>query len=298
MIEPRSGCADIPAEELVRCGHRSNVEDRELFWLAAGEGGDHVPLLFLHGIPTWSWLWRNVIPVTGKLTRSIAVDLPGFGMSEQIRDHDYRVATLASTIEGFLDDVVGPDRPVSLVVHDFGALVGAELIARAPARYPKLVVTNTSLRSGAWVGGGPLRILSVPWLGQLSMWLAQPWMLRLAMAPFVVDPDARSGLRFDGYWFPFRHGFGQTLARFYQQRPVQPDDFIRWREALSNYPGDALVLWGARDPAFTLYEMNDIESLLPRSEAMIFDHAGHFLPEELPGSVGRRIRAFLAGVPV
>lgn len=289
----------LTPRELIADGSYSSVGDQQLFHISAGDSLEHLPVVFLHGIPTWSWLWREVVAETGAWTRAVAVDLPGFGMSSRSSRQDFRVTTTADTIEHFLDQVFGQGCPVALVVHDFGALVGAELISRSPGRFPALVVTNTSLRDMAWSGGlSPLSILSVPGLGQLSMWLARPWMLRLAMRPFVSDPSARSGNRFAGYWYPFQHGFGQTLARFYQQRPVEPGDFERWRIALTAYPGKSLILWGGRDPAFTLTDFQDIAGLLTGAESTIFEQTSHFLPEELPIAVGRRIRAFLTDARV
>jgi haloalkane dehalogenase len=281
---------------MVDQGNWSIVNGLELFWIADGEHSDATSLVYIHGVPTWSWLWRNVMRTTATYTRSIALDLPGFGMSGQPRD--VSVGLMADSIESLIDQELGPESPVALVVHDFGALIGAELISRAPARFPKLVVTNTSYRPDAWLGGGPLRLLSVPGAGQVATWLARPWMLRLAMYPFVSVKTARSEKAFAGYWYPFRRGFGQSLARFFQQRPVSHGDFERWREALKAYQGRTLVLWGANDPAFTLVEMSDILGLIPSAESLVFEHANHFLPEERPFAVGRRIRSFLADVPV
>ena len=286
------------AERFVSLGSYTVTEQGALFRVRAGEQSGKPPVLFLHGIPSWSWLWRDVLAVTGTDRLSIAVDLPGFGMSEKHGQQDFHVAALAGALEEFIDREVGPDEPVALVTHDFGALVGAELIHRNPQRISELVITNTSFRAQAWIGGGPLRILGVPYLGDLSMGLARPWMLRRAMRPFVADEGAIYGERFDGYWHPFRHGFGLTLARFYRQRPVSAEDFERWRNALCTYQGRALVLWGLRDPAFREVEMQDILGLLPEAETMMVPGASHFLPEDAPKSTGRRIRSFLAGIPV
>jgi haloalkane dehalogenase len=287
---------NLTPEAMVDQGNWSSTNAHQLFWIMFGENVDSMPVVYVHGIPTWSWLWRNVLQTTATYTRSIAVDLPGFGMSSQARCSS--VGQMAESIEALIDQEIGTGAPVALALHDFGALVGAELISRAPKRFPKLVVTNTSYRAEAWLGGGPLRVLSVPGAGQIAMWLARPWMLSLAMYPFTSDPSARSGNAFAGYWYPFRRGFGQSLARLFQQRPVSSGDFDRWREALKAYPGATLILWGANDPAFTLVEMSDILGLSPAADSLVFEHANHFLPEERPFAVGRRIRAFLADVPV
>lgn len=285
-------------DEFVSSGSYRATTQGKLFSVRHGHKIEDRPVLYLHGIPSWSWLWRNVLPVTASARVSIAVDLPGFGMSEKHSRQDFRVSALAEAIEQFIDREIGAGEQVALVAHDFGALVAAELICRAPERFPELAIMNTSLRADAWTGGGPLRILGVPYLGDLSMALARPWMLQMAMRPFVADEGARTGERFDGYWHPFRNGFGKTLTRLYRQRPVMPDDFARWRGGLAGYRGRSLILWGVRDPAFTLGEMSDIAELLPESETMTFPGASHFLPEDAPKSAGRRIRTFLSGSAV
>lgn len=277
-----------------RTGTINPVGATPVFQVQRGERHGGTPVLFLHGIPTWSWLWRNVIEETAREYRSIAVDLPGFGMSDKSGRHSFRVPALGETIDQLLDDVVGPERPVHLVVHDFGALVGAELIARSRRTYPSLIVTNTSMRHDAWTGGGPLRILSVPYLGDLSMMLARPWMLRMAMYPYVADPAARTPERVAGYWYPFEHGFGRSLARLFRERAVEADDFDRWRAALQAYTGGSFIIWGERDPTFTPREMHDIHGLLPGANVLSFENACHFLPEERPEAVGRAIRSFIS----
>jgi haloalkane dehalogenase len=288
---PRSS---ITPEEFAKIGEFVELPGLEAYSVSAREEPGYPPIVFLHGIPTWSWLWRDVLPQTGQFAHSVALDLPGFGLSKCREGHNMSVTSLASAVESFLAHEFGPHREICLVVHDFGALVGAELIHQAPGRIGTLVVTNTSLRAESWIGGGPLRILSVPMLGQLAMAMARPWMLRLAMRPFLADPETLSEPRFHGYWYPFERGFGQSLARFYQQKPVRREDFDRWRLALHAFTGRSLLLWGGQDPAFTLSEKSDLEQLLPASETFVFPHASHFLPEELPNAVGRHIRAFLA----
>jgi cis-3-alkyl-4-acyloxetan-2-one decarboxylase len=285
-------------QQFIVTGRNAVIDGANLFWQTSGEGLTRSTVLFLHGIPSWCWMWRNVVPQTGILARSIAVDLPGFGMSDPRPDGSFRVPDLARSIKRFIDYEIGNDSQVSLVVHDLGALVGAELIAREPDRYEHVVFMNTSLRHEAWSGEGPLRILSIPVAGQVSMYLAQPWMLRLAMAPFVSNPAGRTGIAFDGYWYPFQYGFGQNLARLFQQRIVEVPDFERWRRALQRYRGRSLVLWGGRDPTFTLDEFQDLVSLLSSPESMVYQSASHFLPEDQPYAVSRRIRSFLAGVTV
>ncbi|WP_426440123.1 alpha/beta fold hydrolase [Bradyrhizobium genosp. P] len=89
------------------------------------------PFLFLHGNPTWSYCWRNVIPHLDPLGRCVAPDFIGFGKSDH-PDIAYRIFDQIRYIEEF---VVQPDlRNITLIIHDWGALVGLNLARRFPGR--------------------------------------------------------------------------------------------------------------------------------------------------------------------
>jgi hypothetical protein len=102
-------------EEFERMGQITDVTGTHLFSVSAGADTDRATVLFLHGVPTWSWLWRNVLYETGQFTHSIAVDLPGFGPTGAWSNHSFRVTALAETLERFLDQV-SPD--VLLIVDE------------------------------------------------------------------------------------------------------------------------------------------------------------------------------------
>lgn len=275
-----------------------DVDGGRLFAVSIGESIQQ-PIIYLHGIPTWSWIWRQVMDITALQRWSIAIDLPGFGRSTLDKQRSFDVSTISRLVEQAIDRLIAETfRPV-LVAHDFGVLVAAELVSRDPSRYSAVVLTNSSLRAEAWTGSGwgidLLAPLRVPGLGQLSMAMARPWMLRWAAGPFVSDPVDPEW--FGGFWYPFEHGFGQSLARFYQSRPVRPDDFERWRSALTEYAGRSLVVWGGRDPAFGPRELEDIKSVLKEPRIMVVDRASHFLMEDRPRVLGRAINAFLTETP-
>jgi pimeloyl-ACP methyl ester carboxylesterase len=255
-----------------------------------------LPLLFLHGIPTWSFLWRDVLEETRLANRSIALDLLGFGLSDKPEIVTPSVPNIASWVERFLAQLDSDAPEFGVVAHDFGALVAAELVTRNPSRYPALVILNTSLRPDGWQGVSPLSILRVPWVGELSMRLARSWMLRYAMYPFVSERQRLTPDVAAGYWLPFEAGFDRTLLRLFRERPFGRSDFTRWREALTTYPGRSLILWGSQDPAFGLDHARDLQTLLPNARLIPYRHANHFLPEDRPRAAGRVIRAFANGL--
>lgn len=277
---------DYPAR-----GRFVSVPAKNVFVMEQGSGS---PVLFLHGIPTYSFLWRDVLADVSLAHRAIAPDLPGFGLSEKRRHWDYSVAAQADAIRSLLLQLE-IDR-VALVCHDFGALVGAELVARAPDVFTHLVILNTSLRPESWSGGvSPLTLLRAPVVGELAMLFSREWMLKRAMQVYVSRGERLTVEVMRQYWWPFEHGFRQTLINISRGRVASRADFESWRSTLAQLTVPALVIWGASDPSFTLNDAHDIARLIPDARLEIFERANHFVPEDRPRATARLINALLAG---
>ena len=110
---------------------------------------DGEPVLLLHGEPSWSFLYRAMLPVlAGAGLRAIAVDLAGFGRSDkpaEIADHSYR--RHVEWIRAFAFDQLDL-RGVTLVGQDWGGLIGLRLVAEHPGRFARVVAANTGLPTG------------------------------------------------------------------------------------------------------------------------------------------------------
>ena len=107
--------------------HDVNVEGMRLHYLECGSGE---PVLLLHGWPTSSFLWRNVMGHIGKKSRAIALDLPGFGASDKPLDASYSFRFYSRVLDGFLS-ALNIDK-TSLAVHDLGGPVGLYWACRNP----------------------------------------------------------------------------------------------------------------------------------------------------------------------
>src|SRR5947207_10625202 len=102
-----------------------SVKGKPMAYVKLGDG--EPVFLFLHGNPTSSYLWRNVMPEVSGLGRCIAPGLIGMGDSDKLDDPGaltYRFATHRDFLSGFIDAVIGPERPVVLVAHDWGSALG------------------------------------------------------------------------------------------------------------------------------------------------------------------------------
>ena len=187
---------------------------RNVFLRDEGAGS---PVLFLHGIPTYSYLWRHVVAEVAPRHRTLAPDLPGFGLSEKRSDWDYSASAQADTIRSLLLQLE-IDR-LAIVSHDFGALIASELISRAPELFTHVVILNTSLHARSWSGGlSPLSLLRIPVAGELAMTFSRQWMLTRAMRMYVECDERLTPDVMGHYWWPFEHGFRGTLLSMSRQQ--------------------------------------------------------------------------------
>jgi haloalkane dehalogenase len=116
-------------------------------------GGGETAFLFLHGNPTSSYLWRNVMPEVAGLGRCVAPDLIGMGDSEKLEHpgpDTYRFATHREFLWSFIDTVIGRDRPLVLVVHDWGSALGFDWANRHRDRAAGIVYMEAIVRPLTW----------------------------------------------------------------------------------------------------------------------------------------------------
>src|SRR5262245_8105949 len=116
--------------------------------LAHVDEGDGPPVVFLHGEPTWSYLWRHVlVPVRDAGFRCVAPDMAGFGRSDKPTDLAwYTYDRHTELFAGLLDDL--DLRDVTLVVHDWGGPIGLRVAVERPERITRLVITDTGVFTG------------------------------------------------------------------------------------------------------------------------------------------------------
>jgi haloalkane dehalogenase len=127
------------------------IHGRDIPYVELGPG-DPV-ILFLHGNPTSSYLWRNVMPQLAGLGRCLAPDLIGMGSSAKLENPGpgtYRFATHRDSVWGFIDRVVGPDRQLTLVVHDWGSALGFDWARHHPARVAGIAYMEAIVRPLSW----------------------------------------------------------------------------------------------------------------------------------------------------
>jgi haloalkane dehalogenase len=127
------------------------VNDKRMAYVELGDG--ETVFLFLHGNPTSSYLWRNVIPEVAPLGRCFALDLIGMGDSDKLGQpgpDTYRFATHRKFLWGFIEAVIGRDRPVVLVGHDWGSALGFDWANRHRNRVKGIAYMEAIVRPLTW----------------------------------------------------------------------------------------------------------------------------------------------------
>ena len=255
--------------------------------------GDGPPVLLLHGEPTWSYLYRKVIPELTPAARAIAPDYFGFGRSDkplaqEAYTYDFHVRSIARLVEEL--DL----RDVTVVVQDWGGPVGLRVATEHPDRFSRLVIMNTGIGGGRTPSDEWLRFRD--WLQRLGTEIVPGRLVALS----AVQPIAEEVVEAYSAPWPVPESKAGVLA-FPGLVPISPDHpdlaaHLAVRDALSRWEQPALVLFSDSDPIFSPRHAERIAERIPGAgEAEIVEGAGHFLQEDRGEQIGRRIAQFVAG---
>lgn len=269
--------------------HHRTVEGLRLAHIDEGEGR---PVVFVHGEPTWSFLWRKVMPpVRDAGFRCIAPDLAGFGRSDKPTDigwysYDRHTAVAATLLEDL--DL----RDATVVVHDWGGPIGLRLAVEHPERISRLVITDTGLFTGhqhmseAWRAFRDFveRTEDLP----ISM---------LVRGACKNDPGDQVAAAYDA---PFPNVESKAGARAFPLLiPLAPDapgaqagrDVL---EALAADRRPTLMLWADSDPILSVATGERFAQAIGREPPRVVADASHFLQEDQGPELGRLIAEWLS----
>jgi haloalkane dehalogenase len=261
-----------------------------LHYLDEGRGA---PVLLLHGEPTWSYLYRTVIPELTPTCRAIAPDYLGFGRSDKpLRVADYTYDLHAGSIRRLVEEL--DLRELTVVVHDWGGPIGLRLAVEHPERVARLVVMNTGIDAGRPPSDEWLRFRA--FVRRLGPELVPGRLVRRScLQPLAEGVEAA----YSAPW-PVPEAKAGVLA-FPELVPTEPDHpntrpLLRVREQLERWEKPALVLFSDSDPIFSPSVADDVAALIPGAlEPELVTGAGHFLQEDRGSEVGARIARFVAG---
>lgn len=259
--------------------------------LHAREAGSGRPVLLLHGWPTSSFLYRNIIPHLAPHRRVIALDLPGFGDSDKPLDASYSFRFYRRMVDGYLA-ARGVDR-CGLVVHDLGGPVGLYWMVQQIERVDALVLLNTLVYPQfSWAVAAFIGAVKLPGVRAA---LSSPWGLRKSMAfgMQTTPSDAViAGVQAPFASKPARKALLKSITR------LHIDGFREIARELPRFTGPVRIIYGTADRILpkVARTMARVQADLPQAELTALDGCGHFLQEDRPDEVGALLAAFFAGL--
>lgn len=271
--------------------HFLTLEAGRIHYVEEGQGQ---VILMVHGTPTWSFLYRNLIKKLSPDYRVVAVDHLGFGLSDKPVNWSYLPQDHAKNLSTFINQLGLKD--ITLVVHDYGGPIGLAYAIAHPENVRRIVIMNTFL----WSLKGdrdfelPEKLFNNPF-GKFVY-------KRLNFSPVVMIRSA---------WGDKSKLTKEIHRHYIQALPTPPDRQGTWvflqqligssewyqslwdrRRNIQDKP--ALILWGMKDIAFRQKELERWKGLFPGAKVVCFPDAGHFLQEEEGEQIAGIMQKFLA----
>lgn len=263
--------------------------------------GEGEPVVMVHGNPSWSFYYRNLITALKGRYRTIAPDHIGCGLSDKPDDSDYKY-----TFEQRIDDLeallenLGVTENITLVVHDWGGMIGMGYASRYPDRIKRIVILNT--------GAFHLpKTKMFPW----PLWICRNTILgaflvrgfnafsRTAAHVCVKRKPMSKEVR-DAYCMPYNNWKNRIATlRFVQDIPLRPADpgydlITDIQEGLTRFSNTpVLICWGLKDFVFDKHFLADWRRYLPQAEVHEFADCGHYILEDAADDVIPLIDQFL-----
>jgi haloalkane dehalogenase len=261
-------------------------------YLDEGPAGARETIVFLHGNPTWSFLYRKIVQELRGEHRCIALDYPGFGLSEAPAGYDFLPRTHSATVEQFFDALKLSG--VTLMVQDWGGPIGLGMAGRRPELVKAVVIGNSwawpkdgdrnARRFSALMGGPIGRFLGHNFNGIPHMFFA------IGLRDPLPDPV------FEMYLRPFRRPDRREPTVIFPREIIGSGAYLAEVERnltrLADRP--ALIVWGARDGGFRPPDRERFERAFPDHRTVILETAKHFIQEDEPLRIAAEIRRFLA----
>ncbi len=300
MIKSRA--SELPAEVRFEYPFSGHTCDQLATPTSAGpvkmhyiDEGSGPVVLMLHGNPTWSFYYRNlVLRLSAAGYRCIVPDHVGCGLSDKPQDYPYTLKRRIEDVERLLDHLA--IKRFSLVVHDWGGAIGCGLAGRRPEALEKLVLLNTAAFLSKRI---PLRIASikVPVLGQAIIrglnGFAGPAAIMSVKTP--LSPAVKAGM----LW-PYRSWADRVAVwNFVKDIPLHEGHpsyatLAEVEAGLAKLKGKPVqIVWGGKDFCFNMHFYKRWQEIFPQAELRLHEKCGHYILEDGGELVWKQIRDFI-----
>jgi len=253
-------------------------------------------LLFVHGNPTWSFAWRNLIKGLARDYRCIAVDHIGMGLSDKPGDYAYRIDQHIDNLSQLVKHLELQE--ITLIGHDWGGCIGMGAAVRNRERFHRFVMMNTAAFRSQRI---PARIAAcrIPVLGSLGV-RGLNLFARSAITMAMADHTRMSPVIRQGYLFPYDSWAHRiAIQRFVEEIPLQPthpsyQTLLEVETGLQEFQRHPwLFFWGEQDWCFTTKFLDEWQQRFPHAETVRFKDAGHYVFENAHERMLSKLQEFL-----
>ncbi len=258
-------------------------------------------LLFVHGNPTWSFAWRNLIKPLSKKYRCIAVDHIGCGLSDKPQQYRYQLSQHIANLQKLIEELNLQN--ITLVAHDWGGAIGSGAAGRTPERFNRIVLMNTAAFRSTMI---PFRIAlcRIPLLGTVGV-RGFNLFARAAISMAVSKSKPMPGQVAKGYLAPYDNWNNRiAVDRFVKDIPlsITHESYATILDVENNLAKLAalpvLFPWGKQDWCFTTKFLDIFLEHFPNAKTKIFDNANHYIFEDVPEELVELISEFISGKSV
>ena len=273
-------------------GETLRVDGIDTWVVRAGPRGG-TPVVFLHGVPTSAYVYREIVRAMFEEHDCIAFDWPGFGMSAKPKRLDLSHRARAEHLLALLD-ALGLQK-VHLVVHDIGGPAGLLAAVEHPERVERLVVLNTTVYKKHYRPPIPALVQLVPIVRDVTRPLFQKPTFEFFFKHGCARPERLAAEVLENHWRLATRDSGlRVVFDTWAQIPEGAPSIEIIRRDMGKFPGPSLVLFGADDPYLPPPNAERLAKSLPNAELQLLPKAGHFIQEDAPEEVADRIMRFLA----
>jgi pimeloyl-ACP methyl ester carboxylesterase len=265
-----------------------SIEGINISYIEKGEGN---PLVFVHGIPTSSFLWRHMIEELSAYGKVIALDLPGFGFSDPPLHGDYTISNYARLFESFLEAI--SIEGATLVCHDLGGPIVLTYALRHPKKYRRLVILDTFLHTDLPPWPLSMKIAKIWPFGEILMGVGGKSIARAGLEGGVINKSRISEEIVRRYYMPDGNPGKLNKTMLGTLRIDYKEDLTWIEENLPTIEKPTLILWGESDKFLPLHLGDRIHKDIQGSKMERIPNCGHFIPEDQPKRATKIILDFL-----
>lgn len=250
--------------------------------------GRGAPVLLVHGITTYSFIWRQLAPRLSHDFDVLSVDLAGCGEADMSTSVDYSLPAHAERLRALLDELGLPR--VHLVAHDVGGGIAQVFAVGSPERLLSLTLINP-VGYDYWPVQ-PISIMRTPILRQLAMATLDLGAFTLLIKRGVHHSERVTRELMQQFWLPFRTRAGRkAFLRF--AKSLDNRDLLTIVDQLRELPVPSLIVRGDEDRYLSESICERLAGDLPNSRLLRFAGAGHFIQEDVPAELAEALLAFL-----